>query len=207
MSRGGGRVRSRRRLRPAFGDPYTSSLTTFGNGFGDLNYRAPRVGIFTPADLRADADTLHGQVLALDNALSAHGGQISPVGIAFLNFENEWNAFYANVFDGLLGDFGAALDNGNRDQLIQFEDRFADLATKLAAEGVGMVEGIIRPLGSTPSLLKKMFGELSDEALTWIKWGAIAGGVGLGIYVAVTFAPLLKAKKKNPRRRRRARRR
>lgn len=204
MSRGGGRGRSRRRLRPAFGDPYTSSLTTFGNGFGDLNYRAPRVGIFTPADLRADADTLHGQVLALDNALSAHGGQVSANGVAFLNFENEWNTFYANVFDGLLGDFGAALDNGNRDQLIQFEDRFAALATKLAAEDVTTPEGIIRPLDSTPSLLGNMFQGMSAEALSMMKWVAILGGIGLGVYAISKFTPLFKVRK-NPHRSRRRR--
>jgi hypothetical protein len=172
---------------------YTSTVTTFG----DANYRTPRVGLFTPADLRADADALHGQVLALDAALSAHGGQVSDAGIAFLGFENEWNAFYANAFDGILGNFGAALDNGNRDQLIQFEDRFAVLAAKLADEGVTIAEAIIRPLDKAPSLL--------EAAIPWVKWIAIIGAVGVGVYAASKFIPLVV--KKNPRRRRRSRRR
>lgn len=195
MGRGHGR---RGRRSATFGDPYTSTVTTFG----DATYRAPRVGIFSPADLRADADTLHGQVLAMDNALSAHGGQVSDVGVAFLNFENEWNKFYADLGSGILGDFGAALDNGNRDQLVQMEDRFADLAGKLAAEGVTIVEGVIRPLGSTPSVLGNMFAGMSAEAVAITKWVAILGGIGLGIYAVSKFAPLLKTKR-NPRRARR----
>lgn len=186
------RAHGHRGRRITFDNPYTS--------FGDATYRAPRVGIFSPADLRADADTLHGQVLALDNALSAHGGQVSDTGVAFLNFENEWNTFYANLGSGILGDFGAALDNGNRDQLVQFEDRFADLAGKLGAEGVTIVENIIKPVGTTPSLLGNMFAGMSAEAVSITKWVAILGGIGLGIYAVSKFAPLLKTKR-NPRRR------
>lgn len=174
-------------------------------GLDGPSYRAPRVGVFTSTDLRADADTLHGQVLAVDDALSAHGGQVSDTGTAFLNFENEWNTFYANVFDGLLGSFGAALDNGNRDQLVQFEDRFANLATKLAGEGVTIPEDIIRPLDTTPGLFGDLFKGFTDQVLPWVKWIAILGAVGVGIYAATKFIPLMRHK--NPRRRRRSRRR
>lgn len=112
---------------------------------GDLlsaAYRVGAVGLFLPSDLGADADTLAAQVVALDDALSAHGGQVSVNGRAFLLFENDWNAFYANTFGSFVADLTASLNNGNRDQLVQFEARFEALANALESEGVGITDRV-----------------------------------------------------------------
>lgn len=128
-------------------------------------YRVGRSGLFLPSDLRADADTLAAQVSALDDALSAHGGQVSENGKAFLRWENEWNAFYANTFGSLLSDFTAALNNGNRDQLVQHELRFEALANALESEGIGITDrvGQRAPGGGALEGLGGAFGGLTDS--------------------------------------------
>jgi len=151
------------------------------------DYRLGPTGLYTPGDLHADADTLHDQVLALDDALSAHGGRLSPTGIGFLQFENEWNQFYANNFGGFFQDLVTAANDGNRDQLIQFEQRFQTFASDLSQEGVSIPGGVIQTpagdggiFGGVKALAKK----LEDDVGGAFKWIIIGAAVLIAGYVA-----------------------
>ncbi len=101
-------------------------------------YRIGPNDYFTPSDLQADADTLASQVAALDAVWSnVPGGKLNDVDDSWIVFTSQWNAFYRNVFGGgSIGDFLAALNNSNRDQLIQFEQRFDRLRLLMRDQGI-----------------------------------------------------------------------
>lgn len=147
-------------------------------------YRIGPTGLFTPGDLHADADTLNGQIQALDDAKSSHGGRLSPTSIAFLKFLNEWNQFYYNTFGGFFDDLAAALNNDNRDQLIQFENRFQVFASDLSKEGIVVPGGIIQ----TPKGDGGLFGPVKDlfaglgAGFKWLIVGGIVAIVGYAVW-------------------------
>ena len=102
--------------------------------------------------------------LELDDALSNHGGTVSDAGRAFLTWENQWTSFYFNTFGGVVADTVAAFNDGNRDQLVQFEERFAALADKLAAEGVDVPDSVApRAEGSGSLFGNNLLPNLTDS--------------------------------------------
>jgi len=87
-------------------------------------YRIGPSDYFTSDDLLADAKTLNGQINALDGA----NWDKTPQSLfdGFQTFMSEWRAFYKQTFGGLFN--FSAWNNGSRDELIQFETRFATFA-------------------------------------------------------------------------------
>lgn len=105
-------------------------------------YRIGPDDFFTGSDLRADAYTLNSMVQAVERVV----GDV-PVGDprlsedlfgAWASFTAQWNPYFGAEWDGVgdLSAFFSALNDGNRDQLIQYESRFADIYSKLKAVGI-----------------------------------------------------------------------
>jgi len=99
-------------------------------------YRIGSSDFFTPADLKADADTLQSQIDALDAQTNGRPGLPIEVVDAWVLFQGDWSAFYTANFGGFLVNLFTALNDSNRDQLVQFEERFADLVSRFRAAGL-----------------------------------------------------------------------
>ena len=106
-------------------------------------YRVGRSDLFSPGDLAADAQTLDGQVTALDAALD--GNEQAPT-----EWWDQWNAFVADwrgffkanwKDNGFLGNLVEALNDSNRDALVAYEDRFDTWASQAAGYGAGLPDG------------------------------------------------------------------
>jgi hypothetical protein len=92
------------------------------NVIGSSSYRIGPSDFFTSGDLQADGATLNGQVNRLDDAdLSKPSAEWFDAWNAFVV---QWRAFYKSL------GFFSAINDSNRDQLIQFEHRFNDLASQ-----------------------------------------------------------------------------
>lgn len=100
-------------------------------------YRVGPSDFFTPGDLHADADTLNGQVDALDAVYESGGGDPSAdLQDAWARFTAQWHAFYRSAFGSFWDDLATAVNNSNRDQLIQYEQRFEALRVQMASAGI-----------------------------------------------------------------------
>ena len=116
-------------------------------------YRISSGDFFTPGDLAADAQTLDAQVKLTDLG--------TPEWAAFAA---QWDAFYADHFGGFLSTFFTAFNDGNRDQLVQFEARYSALA---AAAGVSRATDVqVKP---DVSALDQLKGQLlgSGPLVSW----------------------------------------
>lgn len=110
-------------------------------------YRIGPSDFFTSADLLADAKTLNGQINALD---SANWDKPPEDLFASWNaFLSEWRGFYSTVFGGFFGNW-SAINNSNRDQLVQFEERFQTFSQQYQqATGRALPGGVVAPSSGT----------------------------------------------------------
>jgi len=101
-------------------------------------YRIGPSDFFTPGDLRADANTLNDQI----NRLNDQNWDKPTEGLfeAFQGFLSEWRAFYSQGF-GLF----TALNDANRDQLVQFETRFQAFVTQYEQQANIDVPDVVAP--------------------------------------------------------------
>ncbi len=140
-------------------------------------YRIGKVGLFTNEDLKADAATLDGQVNRLDDADMTKVSQ--TFFDAWWNFRGEWKRFYSNTILGSF--FGPAWNDANRDQLIQFEERYADFAAQYAQQTGHALPDVVAPNPTGPEdsfgdHFKKAVGPalaVVDSYKWWILGGAV----------------------------------
>lgn len=111
----------------------------------EATYRIGPSDFFTPGDLKADADTLQSQVVALERQSNGRPGLPIDLVDAWVLFQGDWAAFYYQNFGGWLTNFLTAANNSNRDQLVQFEVRFADIAKRYANAGVEAAGVSVQP--------------------------------------------------------------
>ncbi len=119
---------------------------------------------FTPSDLKQDADTLAAQVTSLGTQVESSSMPQNILDAWYL-FVGEWRPFYADHFGGFLTNLMTALNDGNRDQLVQFEQRFAILVSQVQAQGVetvGTDVGPKRDIGALEELEAQAFGTNPD---------------------------------------------
>lgn len=115
-------------------------------------YRIGPSDFFTNEDLKADALTLNSQIDLLDD--QPFEKVTEEWFDAWMAFRSEWKRFYSGTILG--GIFGPAWNNGNRDQLIQFEERFKVWAAEYAVQvGGSLPGGIVVPSTGT----KDTFGD------------------------------------------------
>lgn len=156
-------------------------------------YRIGPSDTFTSGDLEADAATLDRQMTLLDDQ------PMEAVSDEFFDgwnaFRAEWKKFYADVF--LNSFWGAGWNNGNRDQLVQFENRFATWSAQYTTESNrSLPGGVIAPSTGT----KDTFGDHLGNQLRPLaavasayKWWLI-GGAAVVLVIAYR-EPLLRALK------------
>jgi hypothetical protein len=115
------------------------------NQIGQAYYRiGPSDSPVLPSDLLADAATLNGQINLLDDQ------DMTKVSAAFFDawnsFVSEWRGFYSSTLGSgsWFSALAADLNDSNRDQLVQFENRFATFAGQYQGEtGAKLPGGIV----------------------------------------------------------------
>jgi len=124
---------------------------------GTATYTVGPSDFFTPGDLQGDADLLNSQVTGLDNALNGNEAAPQDWFDGWTAFQASWLKFYSSTFGGFLTDVMAALNDGNRDTLISFENQFATWATQATSYGAGLPGPTIAPsTGSGDSIAKQL---------------------------------------------------
>jgi hypothetical protein len=109
-------------------------------------YRIGPSDFFTPGDLKADADTLNGQVDELDAQIEGNDAIDQTLVDQWTAFHQTWKAWYASQFGGFFTNLVTALNDANRDQLIQYEKTFANFAQQLQQQNnLQLAGGVIQP--------------------------------------------------------------
>jgi len=118
-------------------------------------YRIGPSDFFTPGDLSADADTLNGQVEELDSQLD--DGEPSPEFVdQWTHFETAWRAFYSDHFGGFFSSLFTAFNDANRDDLIRYENQFADFQRSAKAFGAELVAPVGPSSGSGDTIGRQL---------------------------------------------------
>jgi hypothetical protein len=150
-------------------------------------YRIGPADLFTPGDLAADANTLNGQINALDDQDWSKPAQ--NVFDGWMSFVSEWRAFYSSSFGGFFTNLTTAINDANRDQLIQFEQRFANWAnTYSGASGNQLPGGVINvSTGSQDTLGAQIVNQLQPLIPSLnIKNVLIVAAIG-GVVLAILY--------------------
>lgn len=108
-------------------------------------YRVGPSDFFTPGDLSADADTLNGQVTDLDVQVEGNESIAQSDLDAWTSWLAQWKAFYSKEFGGFFTNLLTALNDANRDQLIQYETTFGNFATQFSTAGATIAGGVVAP--------------------------------------------------------------
>ena len=144
------------------------------------SYRIGPSDTFLPSDLAADAATLNGQMNALDKLdWEKSSDEFFAAWNAFLQ---EWRGFYSSHFGGFFTNLETAVNDSNRDQLIQFETRFGGFAAQYKQEtGADVPGGVIAPSqGAQDTLGAQLRNQLQPliPSIDW-KWVAVAGAAAI----------------------------
>ncbi len=157
-------------------------------------YRIGPSDFFTSADLLADAKTLNGQINGLNDA-----NWDAPPELLFASFQaflSDWRGFYSSTFDGIFGNW-SGLNDANRDQLIQFEQRFAELAAAYQdATGARLPVSVIAPSSGAKDTFGSQILNQLQPLIPQIDAKTLAivlGVVVVGVAVFFFRAPLLRA--------------
>lgn len=157
------------------------------------SYRIGPSDFFTSGDLLADAKTLNGQINALDN----QNWDAPPKDLfdGFQAFMSEWRGFYTDTFGGFFN--FSALNDSNRDQLIQFENRFATFARQYQdATHKELPGGVIAPsTGAKDGFADQLLNQL-QPLIPQFSIGNIAlvvGVVAIGAALYIFRAPIARA--------------
>lgn len=128
-------------------------------------YRIGPSDFFTPGDLKADADTLNGQVDQIDAQVEGSEMVDPQLVDQWTAFHQAWKAFYADQFGGFFRNLLTAINDSNRDQLIQFEATFGNFAQQLATQGATLAGGVVAPSsGSGDTIAKQVDQQIGGEA-------------------------------------------
>lgn len=150
-------------------------------------YRIGPSDFFNNDDLKADALTLDGQINQLDDLPMEKVSDDWFKG--WQAFWSEWKKFYSGTILG--GLFGPAWNNSNRDQLIQFEQRFATWAAEYATQTKEPLPGgVVEPSkGSADTFgahLANQLKPLTQPLLAvWDANKAIV--IGVGVVIALIY--------------------
>lgn len=163
------------------------------NTIGTATYRIGPADLFDSGDLLADANTLNGQMNLLDNQ------DMTKVSQSFFDgwnaFLSEWRRFYSDTFGGFFN--FSALNDSNRDQLVQFETRFATFATQYTSETNNVLPGgVIAPSSGAQDTIGAQIRNQLQPLIPSINMTAvlIGGAIVLGIGILFYFGkPLSKA--------------
>ncbi len=150
-------------------------------------YRIGPSDLFTPGDLLADANTLNGQMNALDSL------DMTKVSQSFFDgwnaFIQEWRTFYSTNFGSWFSAAEASVNDSNRDQLIQFETRFSSWATQYQTESGGALPGGVVNVstGAQDTLGAQIRNQLQPLIpsinMTYVLYGVVGVGAAVVLYI------------------------
>jgi hypothetical protein len=165
------------------------------NTVGQATYRiGPSDAPVLPSDLLADAATLNGQMNELDGTDFANVSQATFD--AWNAFLQEWRAFYSGTLGkgSWFSALAADLNDSNRDQLIQFENRFATFANQIQAQsGQQLPGGVVAASSGSGDTLGAQLANQLQPLIPSINAGHVLLYVGLGVAALAAFyfrAPL-----------------
>jgi len=126
-------------------------------------YRVGPSDFFTPGDLEADGATLDAQVATLDAELE--GNERIPQSFAdqWTLWKARWAIFYDDHFSGFFSAFLSSFNNSNRDDLIRYENQFAEFERKARELGAEVVAPV-QPSTGTKDTFGDHLREQLDEA-------------------------------------------
>lgn len=148
-------------------------------------YRIGPSDTFLPGDLEADADTLNTQVNELDDSIDGNNAIPQTEWDGWQLFLSSWKKFYSSSFGGFFTNLATALNDANRDQLIQFETEFSNWASQLGSYGGSVPGGVIGVSSGAQDTLGNLIRNQTDKlGLSWsgVKWAAAIVAVGLVAY-------------------------
>lgn len=119
---------------------------------GKATYRVGPSDFFTPGDLSADADTLEGQVSALDRQIEGNEGASVEFSDQWTAFLTSWRAFYNAHFGGFFSTFFSALNDSNRDDLIRYENQLGAFEAQAQGFGASLVAPVDPSTGSKDTI-------------------------------------------------------
>ncbi len=126
-------------------------------------YRIGPSDFFTPGDLAADAQTLNGQVDELDTQIEGNTDVDQTLVDQWTAFHAEWKGFFADEFGGFFRNLFTAINDSNRDQLIQYETTFNNFYAVFQKYNVGLSGGAVAPSdGSGDTIGKQVKDQLKD---------------------------------------------
>lgn len=160
-------------------------------------YRIGRTDLFTGGDLFADAKTLNAQVQGLDRLISglpnsdARGGP--DLLDSWYSFTAQFNPYFRDTWqdNGTVSNFLEALNDANRDQLIQWEERFADLAAQFKAAGISSASVDVAVSLGAGDTVAALFGKIDGFVKSYLPWGL---GFGTLLVVGLVVWFLIKAR-------------
>lgn len=115
-------------------------------------YRIGPSDFFTPGDLSADADTVEGQVSALDRQIEGNEGAGVEFSDQWTAFVTSWRAFYSAHFGGFFSNLFSALNDSNRDDLIRFENQLGAFEARAQSFGASLIAPVDPSTGSKDTL-------------------------------------------------------
>lgn len=151
-------------------------------------YRIGPSDFFTGADLKADAVTLNSQVSGLSRQIQDIPQNEDPLGsdleTSWASFEAMWDSYFANTYQSSsgFGDFLTALNDGNRDQLIQYEQRFADLAAQIKGKGIDSAAVDVAVSLGAPDTVTHLVADIDAAAKKLLPFG-----LGLGAFLVIAL--------------------
>ncbi len=152
------------------------------------SYRIGSNDFFTGADLKADAVTLNSQVTAISRVIQDIPQNEDPLGkdleLSWVGFESQWDFYFQNTYQNSSGfeDFLTALNDGNRDQLIQYESRFADLHDQIKAKGVDSAAVNVAVSLGAPDTVTHLIADIDAAAKKLLPFG-----LGLGAFLIIAL--------------------
>lgn len=149
-------------------------------------YRIGPADHFTGGDLKGDAVTLNSQVQATDDVIGnvPQGDNRLSEGLfqAWATFTAIWNPYFADTYQNSSGfdNFLTALNDGNRDQLVQFENRFADLYQQFKSAGITSPAVDVAVSLGAPDTVTALIASIDAAARRLLPFG-----LGLGAFLVL----------------------
>lgn len=150
-------------------------------------YRIGPSDFFTGGDLKADADTLDAQVKTLDAQVEGNEAIDQASVDAWTAWLTQWRAFYNDEFGGFFRNFLTALNDSNRDQLIQYETTFANFASQFARAGAAVAGGVVAPSSGSKDTLGDQLEQQVKDAPTGLLPSSTTVIVVLVLIGAIVF--------------------
>jgi hypothetical protein len=150
-------------------------------------YRIGPSDFFTPGDLAADARTLNDQINNLDGQNWDAPSQ--SLFSAFQSFLSEWRSFYSSNFGGFFTNLATALNDSNRDQLIQFENRYTSFVNQYRLESGNNIPDVVAPsTGAQDTIGAQLLNQLQPLIPQFnIKNVLIVVGIGAAVIGVIVF--------------------